>query len=213
MEPFNRAIKAKIQFKTLVKPRAGEHRLFSILCPCPEASRDKCLTTKLYSINEVSSAVASESYYLSWFGLISCSMHINGWEMERYSQLKNKTCSKQLLAALRIQDITHSANCYHRAPGRTPLLSLPKSPWFLFRDRVSLTCTAFRCHYSSNYGAFFSEELPEFQKTFMSSCPVTGARVRVADGECVLISGALKLALWTCAGLSLMVTTALGIRS
>lgn len=83
-----------MQFKTLLWPRANEHCCFSIfvLRLCPEASRDKCLTAKLYSINAVSGAVASESYYLSWFGLISCSMHINGWEMERYTQLKNKTC-------------------------------------------------------------------------------------------------------------------------
>lgn len=61
------------------------------------ASRDKCLTTKSYTINAVSGAVASESYYLSWFSLISCSMHINGWEMENYTPFKNKTCSKYSL--------------------------------------------------------------------------------------------------------------------
>lgn len=95
-EHFIQGNNCKIQLKTLLKPCASEHCFFSIfiLCLCPEASRDKCLTTKLYSINEVSSAVASESYYLSWFHLISCSMHINGWKMERYSQLKNKNMPK-----------------------------------------------------------------------------------------------------------------------
>lgn len=51
----------------------------------------------------------------------------------------------------------------------------------------------------------------------MSSCPVAKARVisaaaEVADREDVLISDALKLALWTYAGLSIMVTAALEIR-
>lgn len=51
----------------------------------------------------------------------------------------------------------------------------------------------------------------------MSSCPVTKARVVPAaakgpDREDVLISDALKLALSTYAGLSIMVTTALDIR-
>lgn len=123
----------------------------------------------------------------------------------------------KVLAASRLWDITHSANCYHRAPGRTLLFSLPKSPWFPRRDRVSLTCTAFRCHYGSNYGTCSCEELPGFSNTFMSSCPVAKAGVvptaaEVPEREDVLISDALKLALWTYAGLSIMVTTALDIR-
>lgn len=124
----------------------------------------------------------------------------------------------KVLAASRLWDITHSANCYHRAPGRSLLFSLPKSSWFPCRDRVSLTCTAFRCHYGPNYGTCSCEELPRFSKTFMSSCPVTKARVitaaaaQVSGGEDVLISDALKLALSTYVGLSIMVSTALDMR-
>lgn len=58
--------------------------------------------------------------------------------------------------------------------------------------------------------------MPGFSKTFMSSCPVTKARIVSAAADVsdrdVLIPDALKLALSTYAGLSIMVTTALDIR-
>ena len=60
----------------------------SILCLCPKASGDECLNTNPYTITGASVAAASESYYLSWFSLISRPMHINGWEMENYSPFK-----------------------------------------------------------------------------------------------------------------------------
>lgn len=115
--------------------------------------------------------------------------------------------------------VGHNSLCKLLSSGswQNPAVFFTKSLWFPCRDRVSLTCTTFRCHYSSNYGTCSYEEPPGFLKTFMSSCPVAKARVipaaaKVADREDVLISDALKLALWTYAGLSIMVTTALEIR-
>ena len=63
----------------------------SLLCLCPKASGDECLNTNPYTITATSVAEASESYYLSWFSLISRPMHINGWEMENYSPFKSST--------------------------------------------------------------------------------------------------------------------------
>lgn len=136
--------------------------------------------------------------------------------MENYTLFKKKTCSHCSLHP-RVQNITHSANYHHRASGRAPLFFLPKSPWFPCRHRVSLTSTIFICHYGSNYGTCFHEEEHRFSASFMSSWPVTKARVvptaaKLPDKEDVVILDALKLALRTYAGLSLMVTIALDIR-